>query len=43
MYRLYQLMEEEIAREIGDRRGEAFTSWNLGLFYEDSAPPGPPN
>jgi tetratricopeptide (TPR) repeat protein len=27
-----------IAREIGDRRGEAFTSWNLGLLYEDSDP-----
>jgi tetratricopeptide (TPR) repeat protein len=25
-----------IAREIGDRRGEALTSWNLGLEYEKS-------
>jgi hypothetical protein len=24
----------EIAREIGDRRGEAETSWNLGLALE---------
>jgi len=23
-----------IAREIGDRRGEALTSWNLGLAHE---------
>ena len=23
-----------IAREIGDRRGEAFGSWNLGIEYE---------
>jgi hypothetical protein len=23
-----------IAREIGDRRGEALGSWNLGLAYE---------
>ncbi len=27
-----------IAREIGDRRGEAKHSWNLGLSYEDSDP-----
>lgn len=27
-----------IAQEIGDRRGEALTSWNLGLEYEDSDP-----
>jgi len=25
-----------IAREIGDRRGEALSSWNLGLAYEKS-------
>ena len=24
----------EIARQIGDRRGEAIASWNLGLAYE---------
>jgi hypothetical protein len=28
----------EIAREIGDRRGEANHCWNLGLLYEDSVP-----
>jgi len=28
----------EIAREIGDRRGEAFRCWNLGLLYEDTDP-----
>jgi hypothetical protein len=27
-----------ISREIGDRRGEAFTCWNLGLLYEESEP-----
>jgi tetratricopeptide (TPR) repeat protein len=27
-----------IAREIGDRRGEAFCSWNLGLLYEETDP-----
>jgi hypothetical protein len=25
-----------ISREIGDRRGEAFWGWNLGLLYEES-------
>jgi hypothetical protein len=25
-----------IAREIGDRRGEALTSWDLGLAYENA-------
>ncbi len=24
-----------IAREIGDRRGEAIACWNLGLVYEE--------
>ncbi len=28
----------QIGREIGDRRGEALTSWNLGLLYEDADP-----
>ncbi|NIN29083.1 MAG: tetratricopeptide repeat protein, partial [Hydrogenophaga sp.] len=27
-----------IAREIGDRRGEAFHCWNLGLLYAESDP-----
>jgi tetratricopeptide (TPR) repeat protein len=27
-----------IAREIGDRRGEAFQCWNLGLLHEESDP-----
>ena len=27
-----------IAREIGDRRGEAICSWNLGLLCEESDP-----
>ena len=26
-----------IAREIGDRRGEAIASWNLGLAYEEES------
>ena len=27
-----------ISQEIGDRRGETLTSWNLGLLYEESDP-----
>jgi hypothetical protein len=27
-----------IAQEIGDRRGEASRSWNLGLLYEETDP-----
>ena len=30
----YYKQRLEIARQIGDRRGEAETSWNLDLIYE---------
>jgi tetratricopeptide (TPR) repeat protein len=30
----YYKQHQAIAREIGDRRGEANASWNLGLAYE---------
>jgi len=27
-----------ISREIGDRRGEGFHAWNLGLLYKENDP-----
>ena len=38
--RYLEIYEEALAisREIGDRRGEANHSWNLGLEYEESDP-----
>ncbi len=39
--RAIQVLEQAIviAREIGDRRGEAIASWNLGLICEESGEP----
>jgi len=34
----YCTVDPSVPLEPGDRRGEVFTSWNLGLLYEGSDP-----